>query len=95
MTLSNRTTSDAKTTVPLWFVRENSKVVYDRAVKNIKARTTDVVVNNNLALSFFNGKFGFEWAISPEGGEYWYDMNKILVDDYNRHLGNVDNYSII
>jgi len=68
-------------------------------VKNIKARcTTNAVVNNNLALSFFNGKFGFEWATSPEGGEFWYNMNKALVDDYNRYLnkkGNVDNYSII
>jgi len=87
-----------ETTVPLWFVRETSKLAYNKAVKNIKSQPPERKVNNNLALSFFNGTFGFEWAESVEGGEFWYDMNKALVDDYNRHLnnrGNIDNFSII
>jgi len=78
--------------VPLWFIRDNDKNIYDNIVKNIERRGR--TVDDNLSMSFFNIHYGFDWRESIQGGAYWDKINIMYKKLYNESLV-IDNYSII
>jgi len=78
--------------VPLWFVKESHPVLYKKAVKNILAEECEV--DDNMCLNMCTHGKGFNWHISPEGGNYWDKQNDNLKLLYKKYTENIDNYSV-